>query len=1122
MSGVVEIRKSRGELATSQQRKASNPLKSVWVEASAGTGKTKVLSDRVLRLLLNGIVPSRILCLTYTKAAAVEMNSRIAGRLSKWAVAGDDELSGELEALLGELPESREENEKLKAKARQLFALLLDTPGGMKIQTIHSFCQDVLKRFPLEARISPYFEVMDDRSAAEAVEAVKLQLLKKVEQNPECPAAQAFSFLTRHVSEADFPKIMNSLTENRNKIIRMMRRYPAPEDVLSETARSLGVFPGDTADKLENIFWQNLDVKRIRKTAESLFSGSKTDKERAEVLFSVLGNSDKKGCLEQYRDVFLKKEGGARGASKAVLAVFPDILDEISFEAERIEALENKLVSLKLFESTKAVLFLAEELIGGYNAYKAAYSKADYEDLIVLTRQLLENQDVAQWVLYKLDGGIDSVLIDEAQDTSPDQWAIVKAVTEEFFAGEGINDVIRTVFVVGDRKQSIYSFQGADPEKFEEMRRYFKAVDGEFDEVHLDVSFRSTAAVLDVVNTVFSDDGVKSGVVLPDQDITHIPFRMGDAGRVELWPVVEPQEGENPDVYRPPVERIVAESTSSRLAKEIARRIKKMVEGREMLVSQNRPLRYRDFMILVQRRNSFVEELVRACKGAGVSIAGADKIKLLEQIAVQDFISLGKFLLLPTDDLSLAEVLKSPLWGLDDDDLFCLCHNRGNASLWTRLGDDVRYARIYTELRNLLNMVDYVRPFELYSYVLNTLKGRCKYTERMGEEVEDGIDEFINLTLTFEQEHIPSLQAFIDWIEKDEVEIKREQEQSEADAVRIMTVHGSKGLQAPVVILPDTVRVPQNKREAKLLWSSGGVLYYPLCADDYGMVGNEINDKEKKKSEEEYRRLLYVALTRAEDRLCVCGYCGKQGVRDNSWYEICRRNFLRIGEENEEGGLVYQTKQEFLPEEKTFQNPEAGETFDFPWLNCPAPAEDALSKPYTPSRPEDDEPAVFSPVNSSDENRFRRGILIHKLLQFLPDVRSSDKGRIIDEFLTVNAPDVSEEEVFRVKKEVLSLIENPEFTKIFGPLSKAEVPIMGLADGKIISGQIDRLAVDGDNVLIVDFKTNRPAARTAADVPSVYVKQLRAYKQLVEKIYPQHHVRSYILWTDTANLMPVE
>lgn len=1120
MENVEEVKSSRGKLATAQQRKASNPLKSVWVEASAGTGKTKVLSDRVLRLLLNGVNPARILCLTYTKAAAVEMSSRIAGRLSKWAVAESIDLDKELVSLLGALPADRKEYEKLEAKARQLFALLLDTPGGMKIQTIHSFCQDILKRFPLEAQISPYFEVMDDRSAAEAVDIVRSRLLKKAEQEPDSPVAQALSFLTRNVSEKDFPGMMAAISDNRNKIIRMMTRYSSVEAVLDKTAQNLGVLPEDTQESLSSAFWAEFDRERIRKIMNALFLGAKTDVGRAEALAAVLSSANPAECYDLYRSVFLKTDGGAKGATKAVLAACPDILGEIGAEAERLLAYEQKQSALRLFTSTRAVLLLAEELISGYNHYKAQYSKMDYEDLIVLTRRLLENEAAAQWVLYKLDGGIDSVLIDEAQDTSPDQWAIIKAVTEEFFAGQGIDGIIRTVFVVGDRKQSIYSFQGADPEKFEEMRRYFRAVDEDFEEVHLDVSFRSTAAVLDVVNTVFSDEGAKRGVVLPGQDITHVPFRIGDGGKVEVWPLIEPKEGENPDVYRPPVERTPGDSTSSRLAGEIALRIKQMVEGREILVSQNRPLRYRDFMILVQRRNSFVEELVRACKSTGVAVAGVDKIKLLEQISVQDFISLGRFLLLPTDDLSLAEILKSPVWGLDDDDLFNLCYGRKGASLWTRLGDDTRYASVYADLQLLLNMVDYVRPFELYSFVLNRLDGRRKYVERMGEEVEDGIDEFVNLTLDFEREHIPSLQGFIEWIGSDEAEIKREQEQSVVDAVRIMTVHGSKGLQAPVVVLPDTVRMPQTKREAGFLWDD--VLYYPLCADDFGSVGDEIKEREKQKTEDEYRRLLYVALTRAEDRLCVCGYKGKMAVKDDSWYEVCRRNFAKIGEDGEDGVINYTVAQEIEPKTAEISVEEKVDVSDAEWLRRPAPEEGPLSRPYTPSRPDDEEPAVVSPLLGGDARHYRRGTIIHKLLQFLPDVVSADKVSVVRRFLAVNAPDLSSAEADRIEREVLNLLENPRFSKVFGSCSKAEVPIMGLAEGKIISGQLDRLVVDDDEVMIVDFKTNRPAAKTRDDIPAAYLAQLRAYKILTEKIYPGKAVHTAILWTDTADLMIVD
>ena len=1120
---IKEIREARGKLATEQQRRASNPRKSVWVEASAGTGKTKVLSDRVLRLLLSGVRPSKILCLTYTKAAAVEMNQRISSRLSKWAVADEKNLLTELNELLGGLPADENDVRQLEARARQQFALLLDTPGGMKIQTIHSFCQEVLKRFPLEAHISPYFEVMDDRRAAEALDEIKSGLLHKIEEEGDTPSAQALNFLTRNVSESKFPEIMNILAENRNKIIRMFNRFGSAEELFGQMSERLGVRPEETEQDIERDFRDNLNQTEIKQIAEALSHGAKSDVQRAEILYRLLQENGGEGWFEVYRGVFLTQKGEAKSATKGAVAADETILEKIRKEAGRILDCENRKTAVRVMASTRAVLLLAGELIAGYNDYKTVHSLMDYEDLIVLTRSLLENPEVAQWVLYKLDGGIDSVLIDEAQDTSPDQWAIVRALTEEFFAGIGAEDKVRTVFVVGDRKQSIYSFQGADPEEFEKMRRYFKAADENFEEVYLDVSFRSTAVVLDSVNTIFGDKEVKPGVVLPGQDIVHLPFRAGEAGRVEIWPLIEPAEDERVDAWRPPVERTTGESASQRLAQQIAARIKNMVESGDVLASKGRPVRYRDFMILVQRRNSFVEELVRACKNSGVSIAGVDKIKLSEQIAIQDLISVGRFLLLPTDDLSLAEILKSPLWGLNDDDLFKLCYNRGKASLWTRLGDDKTYAGVYAELQQLLNMADYVRPFELYSFILNTLRGRRKFVERMGEEVEDGIDEFVNMTLDYEQGHVPSLQGFVEWMSKDEAEIKREQDQSEADSVKIMTVHGSKGLQAPIVILPDTVRVAGSKRGNGILWD--GMMFYPLCAADYDRVCNEINDKDNRRALEEYRRLLYVALTRAEDRLYICGYKTKNAVKAESWYDICCRNLAKTGHEDEGGNIFFDCGQEIAPEEeKNGGVPCLPENEDWSWLEEPVVQEGALSRPYTPSRPDEDEadPGLISPVVRGEKHRYRRGTVIHRLLQFIPDAAAENRDEIIKTFLDVNAPDFDEAEKQRIRQEVGRLLKDERFAVLFGPGSRAEVPVMGEVDGKIISGQIDRLAVEDDKVLIVDFKTNRPAAWRAEDVPPAYKKQLRAYKQLVEKVYPEKTVHTFILWTDTAVLMPME
>ena len=1123
---ILQERQNRSKLASEKQRRAANPDKSVWVEASAGTGKTKVLSDRVLRLLLKGVAPAKILCLTYTKAAAVEMNTRIAGRLSRWAVAGEEQLESELESLLGQLPAQAEKVSELKAAARKLFAVLLDTPGGMKIQTIHSFCQEILKRFPLEAKISPYFEVMDDRAAGEALEEVKVRLLQKIEHEPDSRSARSLAFITTRVSEFFFPKIMNNIAANRNKISRLLARYANVEALIAETARKLGVNEDDTPEKLIRDFCRKLDRELLKRIMNALAAGTESDKKRADVLAAFLESKAPENHYASYREIFLTK-GDIRKklATKDAVKVYPDICEKMYSLAEDIQFLENRICAAGLLETTGAVLYLAEDLISGYNSYKRRHSKMDYEDLIVLTRRLLEDKAVADWVLFKLDGGIDNVLIDEAQDTSPDQWAIIRAVTEDFFDGAGARNVTRTVFAVGDRKQSIYSFQGADPQEFENMRRYFAerlAPQGCFEEVQLDVSFRSTAAVLDVVNNVFSTFPAKQGVIPEGQSISHTPSRIGDGGKVELWPLVEAEEDENPDVYLPPVERKIAGSTSSRLARQIALRIKKTVESGELLVSQNRPVRFADFMILVQRRNSFVEELVRECKNAGVNVAGVDKIKLLEQIAVQDLVAAAQFVLLPTDDLTLATLLKSPLFGLDDDDLFKLCYDRGGASLWARLGMFSEYAEVCQALQELLNMADFVRPFEFYAHILNKLDGRKKMVARLGPEAVDGIDEFVNLTLNFEQDHIPTLQAFADWIAEDEVEIKRELEQSNADAVRIMTVHGSKGLQAPIVILPDTVRVKAVKNEAGLLWDED-VLYYPFGSENYEANCKRIKSREKELSLEEYRRLLYVALTRAEDRLCICGYVKSKEPGEESWYAICEKSFAGFGVRDADGNICHEVKQKIETVPGAAKNAVLPPMPDFDWIYGKPEAENPLAKPLTPSRPDGDdgEEVWASPISEDGKSRYRRGLIIHKLLQFLPGSRAESNERVIAEFLNKNAADLKEEEKRRISEEVERLLKNEDFAPVFGPDSRAEVPVMGRVGGRIVSGQIDRLVVEKNRVIIIDFKTNRPAAQSEAEVPQVYVKQLAAYRSLIEEIYPGKRVETYILWTDTAKLMKV-
>ena len=1111
-----------GRLATSQQRFAADPQMSIWVEASAGTGKTKVLSDRVLRLLLAKVSPSKLLCLTYTKAAAVEMSERIAKRLSLWAVEDEKDLTEELEKLLGDDFNSSNKQELLNF-ARTLFALLLDTPGGIKIQTIHSFCQDVLKRFPLEAGVSPYFEVLDDRIAKEILQNIKVDLLRLANQDSAGELSKAVAFLTENISEVKFPEVMNMITENRNKIAILLKKYNGDiSSLIATLEQNLGVKYTDSEDSLKQKILKETDVSRLKEAVKILNEGGKTDIEKAQKLNEIILNQLSVADYDTYRLIFLTGDGAIRAKlmTKNIAEKYPEILAFLQQEAERLLKADNTFAALKVLKATVAALQIAKNIIEQYNAYKTVYAALDYEDLIVITRHLLENPEVADWVLFKLDGGIDHILIDEAQDTSPDQWAIVRALTQEFFAGLGsYEDALpRTVFVVGDRKQSIYSFQGADPKEFDKMYHYFEQKIQNFAKIHLDVSFRSTKAIMDCVNTLFEVEAAKKGVIPAGEHINHIPFRLGEGGKVEIFPLMSAEEKNSETEYSwtVPLKMEQKTSLSNLLARQIAENIKNMVEKGEILASKNRPVRYGDFMFLVQQRNAFVEEFIRACKDKGVQVAGIDKLKLLEQIAVEDLISLSKFLLLPEDDLSLAEVLKSPIFNLTDDDLFTLCHER-TGSLFHSILKRKEYETLANQLKTLLNMTGFSRPYELFSYVLIKMKARENYVKRMGLEVDDILDEFLNLTITFEQNHIPSLEAFVAWIGQDEVIIKKEMEQGESNTVKIMTVHGSKGLQAPIVILADTTRVKNKSATGSFLWKEG-LLYYPMSANCYDSVCTSIKEANNATDMEEYRRLLYVALTRAEDRLYIAGFSKKDEVNENSWYKLLKDNLKsNISLPPDDKRVVYQVEQEKPVDTDNSKIIFPKEHKNYDYLLTPAPQEDALAKPYAPSRDENDETDIVASPLKESGNFYKRGTIIHKLLQYIATVEDKNRRPRAETFLRAEMPDSSPDEIMRIIDEVLKLCQT--YPEIFGADSKAEVPIIGEVDGKIISAKIDRLVINKDKIIIVDYKTNRPAAESLSEVPTIYINQLNTYKSLLQKLYPQKIVESYILWTNTCNMM---
>lgn len=1031
------------------QRRASNPLSSIWVSASAGSGKTKVLSDRVLNLLLLNGRPEKLLCLTFTKAAASEMANRVTDILQKWAVCSDEELSKNIENLTGEIPDK-----DILIRARRLFAEVLETPGGMKIMTIHSFCQSVLKRFPLEAGIPPNFDIIDDKKAQALLSEALTDVLEQQDFLEDIRLLAGYQTLDQLTA------LLQDLMDYRGQLLEL-RAKNSLETLIYESKR-------------------NFNIEKYQ-----------SEKQIIEDSFSI----DEWSGI---RHTFLKKDGTP--------------LKKMLENPTAIQAAEivEKIKNFKLVRLTSALLHLAYTILTVYQNKKQAAGLLDYDDLISSTKGLLEKSHAAAWVLFKLDGGIDHILVDEAQDTNPDQWTIIRLLAEEFFSGEDYHDSVRTIFAVGDKKQSIYSFQGADPAEFERMRLFFEkkvtASENEFETIPFNLSFRSTRPVLELVNRVLNNPQARKGVLPRNEDATHIANRSDDAGLVEIWPTEEPSVIDEPLPWKPPVERIRNQSALSRLAEKVVAKIRKMIDEKEILESVGRPIQAGDFLILVQRRNQFVSEVVRLLKENNIPVAGIDRLNLGTNIAVQDLMAAAQFALLPEDDLNLACLLKSPLIQLTEDELFNLAYGREKESLWQRVQRLSPQKAII--LNNILNQADKIPPYEFFAYILGPSGGRKNFVARLGDEVNETLDEFLNLVLSFEQNDTPSLQCFVDWMNNQKkIEIKRDMESSQ-NAVRIMTVHGSKGLQGNIVFLPQTNAL--KRQRSPFLWVNGIPLWLPnqeMKSQATQILTEAADDAE----DDESRRLLYVALTRARDRLYICGYKNNKTVNSCCWYDLIRES-LENYPADDDGIIRIKSlqKKKVVPSSSDIQKKTLQPLPD--WADKPAPQEELPYKPLSPSKPDGIVYEQNSVVSVGQATAMRRGTFIHQLLQYLPDVPVDKWNTVIQRL---------KPEDIDIPNNLETLLKTKEFQHVFGSHSLAEVPIVGVWKNKGISGQIDRLIIQDDTVLIVDFKTNRNVPSCTDNVPEIYKDQLDAYRGLIKNIFPDKIVKTYLLWTENLTLMEI-
>ena len=1133
--------------ATSDQSRASEPAASAWVAASAGTGKTFVLTNRVLRILLSGVPPEKILCLTFTKAAAAEMANRINKRLGEWVTCDAQWLCTEISALTGSFPAPEQQDH-----ARKLFARVLDVPGGLKIQTIHAFCQSLLGRFPLEAGIAPHFQVMDDRTTLDHLSRAQDAVLTEAQQQINPVLAQALVHISRKVTENGFAELIGALIGQRSGLERMMRHFPLLDQAVLAMRQMLGFAPTTSRDGIVEAACreENLDAAGLGQAAEILLTGSAANQQAGAKITQWLSHPESRPQnLADYQTAFLTAKGDIRKTvmPKKLAQSSPAAFEAMNREAGRLRQLAEELKLMTLLDNSTALLTLGSALLAAFSDSKKRHGVMDYDDLILKVTGLIGTAGIADWILYKLDGGIDHILIDEAQDTNPEQWQVVKALANEFFVGQSRSDNIRTIFAVGDVKQSIYSFQRADPKEFVDNRQLFQekssAVGHIFHNVNLAVSFRSTAAVLNLVDRVFEGPESREALSFSQEEISHKPARIGHAGLVELWPTEQAEEMPAADDWQPPVIQQPSRLPEMKLAIRIADRIAGWLETGEELTAQARPIAPGDIMILVRRRTRFDDYMIRALKARDIPVAGQDKMLLSEQMAVMDLMAVGNFILLPDDDLTLAVVLKSPFIGFSEDDLYDLAYGR-SGSLWAALLSRKSERKIFWRacdlLTELTNFADSAPPFEFYSHLLTRLKGRENLLSRLGEEANDPIDEFLQLAMGYETNNISSLQGFLSWVDRGNLAIKRDMEQDQP-RVRIMTVHGAKGLQAPIVILPDSCQLP--KRGSPLLWAKADgagpeMLFWPQKSDfELGpcaaarLARDLIRDQE-------YLRLLYVAMTRAEDRLYITGWEGKTARSERCWYDLVQSAFEKMAQEDgsnviagDGGAAGYLWRHSCRQDEAAEKIISQAEQYRSPpalpaWARAMPPAEPAPSRPLSPSRPSEEEPAVQSPLLAAarfdqDQRRFHRGRLIHRLLEILPDVADNQRQRAARDFLAQPAYGLLPNDIDHIVQQITDILTAPDFVEIFSQNSRAEVPIVGLVGRTAISGQVDRLVVLDHEVLIVDYKTNRPPPKDAADIPRIYVRQMAAYRAILSEIYPGKVIKCLLLWTDVARLMVV-
>ncbi|MDR0803806.1 MAG: UvrD-helicase domain-containing protein [Rickettsiales bacterium] len=831
---------------------AADPQRNIRVQANAGTGKTFVLIQRLLRILFRGRPGDGVLCLTYTNAGASEMKNRILRALREWAVADDARLR---ELLADVAPTKIPTNDDL-TRARAVFFHFLDNPETLQISTIHSFCEMVLRRFPIEAGISPTWRLIQGAEQRRVMHDAFARLVATNEER----TLVAFDRVAGQVAESNLDDLTNVLIGQYRRFFHFNDR----EQFIEASRKYLA-----TSDAARANFYSDSAV-RNRRDLEAVIRDDLLKKPNAWLVgyLNILTefNAGKIGFGDYKIDGRIKR-------------------DYLAAERALWTECREETVNQQIFDNSVAFFDLCDAYARSYKSVKQSLGALDFDDLLMRTRDLFGNPQYFGWVLSGLDNNLRHILVDEAQDTSPEQWDILTALSSDFQATGDAGENPRSLFVVGDTKQSIYSFQGASPDAMaaaiNQMSQNIGVSGRGIESLNLDTSFRTLPEILKVVDYFFSDTSIINFTKFVNN--LHMIFRTDGAGLVNVNPLMSVPDDSNTETMR------------TEYIKKIATDIENLVK-----IKDENPY---DIMVLVQRRGPLAPMLDNELKLRGVPVAGSDRIILGEFLLIRDFLRLFRYIIETTDDYSLACVLKSPLFGLTDSGIYELCHGRSGT-----LGDALRDARpdIFSELEKFVAMGPDTPPYKFINAVLAANGNREKFIAAFGAPALEPLDKFITLALSFERTQPGGLAEFMKWFMEGESEIKLNPQSG--GGVRIMTVHSAKGLEAKIVFLIDTVKNPRSATAQRIAppldIPGGGILWRGNADKSAAFDAAAAADLELRIAE--YYRLLYVAMTRARDQLHIYGFCGaRETGADLSWFTHLSRVLADIpGAEKSDDGAV--------------------------------------------------------------------------------------------------------------------------------------------------------------------------------------------------------------------------